>query len=951
MAMKITKEVLEAHLNCKFKGHLKLVGEVGTRTDYEAMTTAARAASREQAIAKLVARSGEEATCVGTTVAVTTLRSGPPLLADVKLEDESFSLRFEALKRVPGPSRLGEHHFLPVLHHDGEKVGRQQKVLLAVLGLVLARVQGVRPTAGLVARGPDARLGRVRLDSKAFRQAEQVIKELQLIQAGGEPPRLTLNAHCQVCEFRQRCQDQALAADDLSLLRGMGEREIANLRRRGIFTVTQLSCTYRPRRVTVKDRRRGRGHAFALQALAIREKKIHVLGSPELPNNPVRIYFDIEGSPERASAYLLGMIVEEDGSERRFSFWADGEGQERQVLEGFLDVVEGYEDYHLFCYGSFEVSFLKRLRRTDWQERIDPILARTTNILPVIYSSVYFPVYSNGLKEIGGHLGFHWTAPDASGIGCIVWRKRWEESHDYELRRKIEVYNLDDCAALQTVCRFIRWIGAGRDGMDSPREGNESMPTYCRQEEFVIPFGRREWCKAKFCLPDFDHINKLSYFDYQRDRVFIRSSKSLRKARSRARRGRGRKEVKVAEKFEIRCLECPSCKGAQLAEWPDGRLSRIVLDLKISVGGLRRRFVQVASPRYRCQECRRSFAPPDYYRVDRHSHPLKSWAMYEHIAHRASFRSLEGSFKECFGLRVHWREIQVFKHLMARFYTATFEQLRMKIVAGKLIHADETEVTLKEIGKVYVWVFTNLEEVIYLYRPSREGDFLHEFLKGFDGVLVSDFYAAYDSLPCAQQKCLIHLIRDLNQDILSNPFDEELKALAADFGELLRAAVTTIDRHGLSRRHLRKHEGGVRRFYEAVSGHVYQSEVAQGYQRRFEKYQGSLFTFLDHDGVPWNNNNAEHAIKTFAHYREIMDGMMTEGGLKDYLTLLSIHQSCVYKGISFLRFLVSQERDIDRFCEMGRRSPEVPPYDLYPEGYIPSYRRHKTSRTGEPPAE
>ena len=60
--MKITKEVLEGHLNCKFKGHLKLVGEVGTRSDYEAMTSAARAASREQAIAKLVARSGEEAT-------------------------------------------------------------------------------------------------------------------------------------------------------------------------------------------------------------------------------------------------------------------------------------------------------------------------------------------------------------------------------------------------------------------------------------------------------------------------------------------------------------------------------------------------------------------------------------------------------------------------------------------------------------------------------------------------------------------------------------------------------------------------------------------------------------------------------------------------------------------------------------------------------------------------
>src|SRR3954449_8514038 len=59
MAMKITNEVFEAHLNCKFKGHLKLAGEAGTRSDYEAMTTAAKAASREQAIAKLLARSGE----------------------------------------------------------------------------------------------------------------------------------------------------------------------------------------------------------------------------------------------------------------------------------------------------------------------------------------------------------------------------------------------------------------------------------------------------------------------------------------------------------------------------------------------------------------------------------------------------------------------------------------------------------------------------------------------------------------------------------------------------------------------------------------------------------------------------------------------------------------------------------------------------------------------------
>jgi len=33
-----------------------------------------------------------------------------------------------------------------------------------------------------------------------------------------------------------------------------------------------------------------------------------------------------------------------------------------------------------------------------------------------------------------------------------------------------------------------------------------------------------------------------------------------------------------------------------------------------------------------------------------------------------------------------------------------------------------------------------------------------------------------------------------------------------------------------------------------------------------------LFTFLEHDGVPWNNNNAEHAIKAFVRLRNIIGG-------------------------------------------------------------------------------
>lgn len=74
-----------------------------------------------------------------------------------------------------------------------------------------------------------------------------------------------------------------------------------------------------------------------------------------------------------------------------------------------------------------------------------------------------------------------------------------------------------------------------------------------------------------------------------------------------------------------------------------------------------------------------------------------------------------------------------------------------------------------------------MEEVFYLYRNGREAGFLHELLFGFNGVLISDFYTGYDSLPCPQQKCLIHLIRDINEDLLKYPFDQELKGHGGAF--------------------------------------------------------------------------------------------------------------------------------------------------------------------------
>jgi hypothetical protein len=351
--------------------------------------------------------------------------------------------------------------------------------------------------------------------------------------------------------------------------------------------------------------------------------------------------------------------------------------------------------------------------------------------------------------------------------------------------------------------------------------------------------------------------------------------------------------------------------------------------------------IECRASMHECVTCGKTFVPDRYQRLAKHFHGLKSWAIYEHVAHRISCPMLTEMLREFFGLAICQQEVNLFKEMMAGYYQPCCKKMLAKMLSGPVLHVDETEVKLRT-GKGYVWVFTTAEEVVYMYRPTREGDFLPKLLKDFRGVLVSDFYAAYDSLPCPQQKCLIHLIRDMNQELLNNPFDEELQTITSPFGVLLRAVVECIDQHGLKKRFLGQHERDVAKFFQSLAKQTFRSDAAEGLRARLTKNKDRLFTFIRYDGVPWNNNNAENAIRRFAYYRDANPGRIREAGLRDYLVLLSICHACRYKGVSFLKFLLSQERDMDAFCQAPTRRRHRPTIEVYPKGVErPDFRPSK----------
>jgi predicted RecB family nuclease len=882
MANKITLEIIDAYLTCRYKGHLKLKGQTGSRSDYENLLIDTLDQIRRNATHRLIANLSAEQVESDVALSMATLKRGAKYIFDAELENERMSVAYHGLKRVPGPSKLGEFHYLPVMFHAAERSGPEQRRLLEILGLILGAVQGTDPSWGLLVYGRDCTIRRIRLRSNNV-QAQRILQEIKESPDVDTPPQLMLNRHCEICEFRSHCHSVATSKDDLSLLRSMTESEIKKYVRRGIFTVTQLSCTFRPRKTSKPRKQKPSARQHAVQALAIREKKIHVLGSPELPDAPTRIFLDLEGDPERNFVYLVGMIVEQNGVQERHSFGAADIADELRIFEQFREVLDRNEPYMLYAYGSYEAAFVKRMSTVSGQPEIcEKILTRLVNVLSTIHSHFYFPTYSNGLKAIAGYLGFRWTESDASGIQSIVWRRRWEVGRFAAYKDKLLNYNMEDCIALLRVIECL--FSTRREKPSEETSVSGDVHQICRVEEVSLQSSRRDWCQIVFAVPDFAFVNQRAYFDYQRDKVFIRTNKILRKCRVQERRQHGKKRnLRPNRSIEIIAEGCTDCGNTELAKKFDGRLARVAYDLLINRTGIRRSVTRITSAWYRCCRCQKEFLPHDYQRVAEYFHSLKSWAMYEYVVHRKSFAHVAETIRDCFGLPITHSNVFAFKKELANYYTNTYERLVEKIASGNLIHADETEIHLHKIGKGYVWIFTNMEEVVLTYRASREGDFLHSLLKSFRGVLVTDFYAAYDSVDCPQQKCLIHLIRDFNQDIRGNPWDVELKSLADNFGKLLRGIVTTIDRYGLKRKYLCKHQRSIGRFFDTIAKQLFRSEVAEGYRLRILKNRTKLFTFIDHDNVPWNNNNAEHAIKHFANFREYADGLVTESGLNDYL--------------------------------------------------------------------
>jgi len=620
------------------------------------------------------------------------------------------------------------------------------------------------------------------------------------------------------------------------------------------------------------------------------------------------------GLPDRDFYYLIGLRIGHGDSAVQHSLWADAIEDEGKIWREFLAILDSVEKPVLMHYGSYETTFLERMAERYGGPMEGSAttqgLTSAVNLLSVIFSQIYLPTYSNGLKEVAGWLGFKWAETRSSGTQTICWRDDWNHGRDRTAKQKLIAYNTDDCAALTNVCDVVFRLGRPVD----TSENAANCPEMTKAED--LEMSNTLWPTFSSSIPGFEAINKAARWNYQHDRIHLRTGKVVRSAVHKGRITSSRSWAIDKTITWNAPAACPDCgrSGKNMR-----RTSRILHDLRYSKHGVRSWVAQYDYRQYHCRQCHRIYGTPNvFWGESIYGRNVVATVVYMLIELCITLRSTSIGLNRMFRLDIHEGGVHVLKGSASRFYEVTRQKILARMLTGGLINADETSIVIKR-KRGYVWVFATHREVLYFYADSREGDFLRASLKGFTGVVVSDFYAAYDSLSCLQQRCLIHLMRDLNDAVLDHPYDEQVKGIATGFAILLTGILLTIDRRGLKRYFLRKHLVDVKRFYRQLSRSSCQSEPALKCKERFEKNRDKLFTFLNHDGVPWNNNNAEHAIKAFARLRRTIKGLSTTKGIEDYLILLSVCQTCKYMGVDFLDFLRSGEKDIHAYAESRRR--------------------------------
>jgi transposase len=264
------------------------------------------------------------------------------------------------------------------------------------------------------------------------------------------------------------------------------------------------------------------------------------------------------------------------------------------------------------------------------------------------------------------------------------------------------------------------------------------------------------------------------------------------------------------------------------------------------------------------------------------------------VCYRLPLRQISSLLAQLPGLRVCPGAIVKQIKRLSRWLRSEYDALKLTLRAADVVHADETGWRVN--GKNgYLWTLTDPQHTLYHVDRTRKGKVIRKLLgKGFaggGGTLVSDFYSAYNRVGGSQQKCLVHLLREL-RNVIAKRQELSGHAFFTRCKQLVQAMLALKDRRqelqpSTYKRNVRQLEKQL----DELSRTRWNDPDADRLSARLVKYHDQLTTFLHRREVDGTNNAAERALRPVVVMRKITGGSRSRSAAKAWAILASIMRS------------------------------------------------------------
>ena len=270
--------------------------------------------------------------------------------------------------------------------------------------------------------------------------------------------------------------------------------------------------------------------------------------------------------------------------------------------------------------------------------------------------------------------------------------------------------------------------------------------------------------------------------------------------------------------------------------------------------------------------------------------------------------------------------------LAEEYLSVLYDHLHKVLYSYHVIQADETPVLVNHDGrkagsKSWMWVYRSghlyqdRQIVLYEYQQTRNASHPREFLKGYDGICVTDGYQVYHTLEKELEEltiagCWVHCRRR---------FDEALKLVPKSYQKesnafLLMKQIQAIYREEgklndlSSDERLKQRQVVIKPLVDAFFTYLKTINVSKkdkfgdaiGYALNQEKY---LRVFLTDGDVPIDNNASERAIRGFCIGKKNWQMIDTINGAKSSAIIYSIVETAKannLKPFDYVQYLLEE---------------------------------------------